>query len=576
MKIYKILFSHLIRYWRKIIATFILSLIFSITTLVLPFLIKQTFQNAVIEKNKLTLLTTVTLFMIAIVIRSISEYYKDYFMSYVGQKVIFDLRNKLFSHLQLLDLNFYTQQKSGTLLSSFINDIMILNSFVSYTIVNLLTEPMVLIGSLIFLFYLHWKLALLSLIIGPFAIYTILSLGKQMKNFTFRLQQKMADITHILQEVIFGVKIVKAFAMEKNEIKKFEQQNRSNFLLSLKTLKILILLPPLVEFLGALSIAFMMWYGGNEVIKGNLSFGALIAFILYLGTVSRPIRTLGGVHQRIQQTLAAGERIFSILDTKPEIVDTKNAISLPKIQGEVAFKNVFFCYEKEMVLKNINFTASCGEIIALVGPSGSGKTTLINLLLRFYDPSQGEITIDGYNIKKLKKQNIREQIGLVTQETILFSGTIKENILYGNPSATFEEIEKAAEIANAHIFISQLPEKYNTEIGEKGVKLSGGQKQRIAIARAIIRNPRILILDEATSALDTESEKLIQEALNKIIHQQTTFIIAHRLSTITEANKIIVLNKGEILNIGTHQELLETSDLYKKLVEMQFDLKLIS
>lgn len=573
MKIYYRLFSYLKPYKFKIIFVFILILIFSISTLILPWLVKNLFQRTIIEKNKSILLPIILIFIIVLIIKTLAEYYKGYFMAEIGQKVIYNLRNELFSHIQYLDLKFYANNKTGEIISRFLNDITVLNTFMGYTIVELVTEPLIFIGSLIFLFYLHWKLTLLSLFIGPFALYTIISLGHQMKNFSERLQIKFADITSILQEAITNIKIIKAFATEKDEIKKFQDENKNNFILAMKTLKILTLLSPLIEFLGSMSIIFMMWYGGKEAIKGNLTPGNLIAFILYLTTISRPLRVLGGCYQRIQQSLVASKRIFEFLDTKQEIKENENAIFLPTIQGKVEFKQVYFAYEEQnMVLKNITFTAEPKKIIALVGSSGSGKTTIINLLLRFYDPLQGEITIDGYNLKEIKLESLRNQISLVTQENILFSGTIKENILYGKKDATFEEIQEAAKIANAHNFILNFPLQYNTQIGEKGVKLSGGEKQRISIARALIKKPKILILDEATSALDTESEKLIQDALFKIIHQQTTFIIAHRLSTIISADKIVVIDKGEILTQGTHQELLTHCKLYKKLVKMQFEL----
>jgi subfamily B ATP-binding cassette protein MsbA len=439
-------------------------------------------------------------------------------------------------------------------------------------LVNLISDPLILLGAIGLIFLIHWKLALYTLIIAPFAIFFTLSLGRRIRKLSRRLQETLGGMTSILQEVITGIKIVKAFAMEQAEIKKFNRENKKFFQLFVKADKLFVLSSPLIELLGALGVSFICWYGGCEVIKGNLSLEMLLVFMVYLGIVSRPIRSVSVFYQQIQHVITCGERIFRILDTPPLIIDKKGARDFKISAGGVEFEKVYFRYQEEKgVLYDINLKVTPGETVAIVGPSGSGKTTLVDLIPRFYEITSGQIKIDGVDIREMKINSLRNQISIVPQEVILFDGTVEENIRYGFRDASFEEIVKASQIANAHSFITKLKDGYRTRIGERGVKLSGGEKQRIAIARAIIKKPAILILDEATSNLDSESEKLIQAALLEILKNQTTFIIAHRISTVINADKIIVLHHGRMVEEGTHQELMKNSRLYKKLYSLQFE-----
>ncbi|MFH1612229.1 MAG: ABC transporter ATP-binding protein [bacterium] len=572
MKFLKILFKYLKPYRFYVILALVFALVFALSNLSLPLILKKLIANTIKSKDKVNLFFSVIGLIIVGIIKFGSNYGKSFFMEYVGQKIIYDLRKNLFKHIQLLPLNFYHDNKTGQIMSRFLNDTNILSNFLGSGLISLISDPLILIGSIVFIFYIHWKLALYILIIAPFAIFFIYSLGKKMRYITNLLQKNIGGITSILQETINGIKTVKAFGMEQEEVNKFEKNNQSYVNIYLRVIKILIISSPLIEFLGLLGVAFICWYGGCEVMNGKLTFESFIAFTLYLGIVSSPLRSISVVYQQIQQASVCSERIFSILNTPVLIKDKKDAKDMASIKGKVEFQEVFFSYDtNKEVLCDINFIVNPGETVALIGSSGSGKTTLIDLLLRFYDPTQGIIKIDDTEIKDIKIESLRKHISIVPQEIVLFAGTVQENILYGNKNASFEEIIEASKIANAHNFITNLRDEYYTEIGEKGARLSGGEKQRIAIARAIIKKPSILILDEATSNLDSESEKLIQESLSKILKNQTTFVIAHRLSTIINADRIIVLHKGKIVENGTHKELMKNNGLYKKFYTIQFE-----
>ncbi len=542
----------------------------SATTLFIPWLVKTFIKDALISHNSVRLNLILGFSLIVVVILALSEYGHRFLMNYLGQRVIFDLRNEVFAHLLRFSLKFYKDQRRGTLISTLTNDIALLQHFILNGIVKLVKEPLIIIGAICILFSLHWKLTIVTFLVAPLIVTVIIKFGRGMKKVVTIAQQKIADVTSVLEEVIWGIKIVKLFTMEEAEKKKFEGCNKKYFDYYLQALKFDSLSAPIIEMMSTIGIILVLWYGGYEVVSGRLKVEELIAFVLYLGTISVPIKGLSSVNLFLQQASVAAGRIFELLDKQEILPESPFAKPLPPVKGKVKLEDVSFAYENELVLNKINLTIEEGEVVAIVGPSGAGKTTLINLICRLYDVTYGSIKIDDYDIREITIKSLHSQVGVVPQETMLFSGTVAENIGYGKLGATLEEIKNAAIIAHADEFIIALPAGYGTYIGEKGVKLSGGQRQRLAIARAILGRKPILIMDEATSSLDTTSEKLVQVALAEIMQHQTTIIIAHRLSTVMAAHRLIVLDKGEVSAIGTHIELLTKSELYKRLYELQF------
>lgn len=571
MTVYIRLINYIRPYLPRVSAAILCIILAAGANLYVPWILKDVIDEVLTAKDMVMLNSIAIGIIVVYLLRGIFFYGQTYLMSFVGQKVIIDIREAIYRHLQKLSLSYYEKRQTGAIMSYITNDVAALQGALVDSMIEMVTEAMTLIGSMGAMFYIHWKLSLLTFITLPLVAHTINIFGKKLRTASSFMQGKAADITSVLQESISAVRVIKSFVREDYEIERFNKENYYNFRAQMKTAQLMATLTPVIEFLAAIGVTVIIWYGGREVINGNLTAGSLIAFLIYVVNISNPIKRLSRVYGNIQRALAAAERVFAVLDTEPEIQDTASAVKLPSIQGHVVFHHVDFEYKPgEPVLSQINLEARPGQMVAIVGPSGAGKTTIVNLIPRFYDPTGGQISIDSFDIRQVTMDSLREQIGIVPQETVLFNGSIYENILYGKLDASPEEIIAAAKAANAHSFIEDLPEGYDTQIGERGAKLSGGQRQRIAIARAILKNPRVLILDEATSALDTESEKLVQEALDKLMIGRTSFVIAHRLSTVQRADVILVMEHGRICERGTHDELLALGGLYSKLYQVQF------
>ena len=553
-----------------------MALVAGLTSL-LMYLIKPTFDKIFTQKNAEMIPYIILIIICCALAKGLFQYYQSYLMAYIGQRTIMDIRNKLYSHLQSLSLDYFIRQRTGQIISRLTNDVMLLQRAIVSVPANLIRGGLTIIGLTALLFYLHWRWAIIIMAVFPLVTLPLRKFGKRLRKISRKSQEKMADIYSLLQERIMGITMIKSFCMEKTEAEKFEKENSNFFKIIMKARRVVAVQSPVMEFIATLGMVSVLAIAAYEVIRGDTTIGTFFAFIGAISTMYKPVKNFAGLNEQIQQALAASERIFRVLDTKSFVVELPNAKVLPPLREKIVLEKVSFSYpqegssrENDLVLENINLEVSKGEILALVGPSGGGKTTVANLIPRFYDPTKGRITVDGQDIREVTLKSLRGQMGIVTQETILFNDTVRNNIAYGDPQAPFERIEASARIANAHEFIMKLPQGYETVIGERGVKLSGGQKQRIAIARAILKDPEILIFDEATSSLDSESELLVQEALDRLMKDHTTFVIAHRLSTIRKADRIIVIDRGRIVEVGRHEELMERSGLYRRLYDLQF------
>ena len=568
------IYLRLLRYLRPYIPQTLMAvacmLMATSASLYVPWIVRDVIDGVLVNKDILLLNAITAGIVVVFALRGFFVYGQTYLMSYVSQKVVIDLREALFRHFQRLSVSYFDRSRTGKVLSYMTNDVGALQGALAQNVIELSTESLTLVGSLVAMFYLHWQLALLTLITVPLVAQAMKLFGKKLRKASGTMQQRAAEITSVLQEMIVSIRLIRLFVREDYETSRFMRENDNNFTAQMKAAQLSATLSPVIEFLAAIAVTVIIWYGGREVINGNLTSGSLIAFLVYAVNISNPVKRLGNVYGNIQRAVAAAERVFEVLDTLPEIEDAPNAIELPSVTGNVSFENVSFEYrDGEPALKNLSIKIPSGQILAIVGPSGAGKSTIANLLPRFYDPQAGIIRIDGVDIKSVTVRSLREQIAMVPQETILFNASIYENILYGRLDADRDAIIAAAKAANAHDFIMQQPDGYDTQIGERGSQLSGGQRQRIAIARAILKDPRILILDEATSALDAESERVVQDALDKLMIGRTTFVIAHRLSTIQRADKILVMEKGRMIECGRHADLLDAGGLYCKLYSLQ-------
>ena len=518
-----------------------------------------------------SLLQLLPLAIIAIFLfRGLARYVNDYFIRTSGQLAIQDIRNELYRKNMGLGLGYFSRNQTGALMSRVLNDVSLMQEGVANVITGLFRDGLGALFLLGTIFYLNWKLALIAFLVLPATVFPAQKIGRRIKNAVRQSQEKIGDLSSILQESFAGIKVVKAFNMEEREISKFSEANRGFYHFLRKSIKYEGLAVPVMELLTSLGIAAVVWASIAMIRKGTLTPEAFLSFIAAMIFLYNPIKKLNSTFNTLQRALAAADRVFESMDMEPEIVDPPSPLPLARAEGRVELVNVSFRYEDENVLTGVSLRADRGEIVALVGPSGGGKSTLVSLITRFYDASEGAILIDGIDIRSLRLRDLLNQVALVDQETILFNDTIANNIRYGRPDAGDAEVEAAARAAFAHDFIAEMPEGYRTSIGDRGVRLSGGQRQRICIARALLKNAPILILDEATSALDTESEQMVQKALNNLMKNRTTFVIAHRLSTIVNADKIVVLEKGRIAESGSHSELLAHDGVYNKLYQMQF------
>ncbi len=572
MKNFKRLLQYILPYKKTLLVAVICIMAAAGTNLYVPMIIKDMIDKVLAEKDMLMLNGIAIAIVVLFFFRGVFYFGQSYLVSFVGERVIIDVRDILFKKFQHMGLAYYDKKQTGEVMSYITNDVAAMQNAIINNLIELVTEGSILIGSLGMMVYLDWKLSLLTLITIPLVGQAMKIFGRKLKQSGTVIQERLADITSLLQESISSVRVVKSFVREEYEIDRFHKQNMLNFKAVMKNAQQMSLLTPVVEFLAALAVTLIVWFGGYEVVNGHITAGSLVAFLTYAVNLANPVKRISRVYGNVQKAMAAADRVFDVMDL-PEIITNKpDAKELPPVEGHVKFDHVGFEYKEGVpALTDVSFDVKPGQMVAFVGPSGSGKSTIANLIPRFYDVNSGSVTIDGMDVRDVTMESLREQIGIVPQETMLFSTTVMENIRYGRLDATDEEVIEAAKAANCHKFIMDLPDGYKTKIGERGLNLSGGQRQRIAIARAILKNPRLLILDEATSALDTESEKIVQAALDDLMVGRTAFVIAHRLSTIFNADKIIVIENGHIKETGTHEELLKQGGLYSTLYKIQFN-----
>jgi len=557
-------------YTKSIIFAFTCLILTSMISLALPLIVRNMINAVVVLKNSDLLNSLTRDLVIIILFQAAFAITHNYILGFIGHRVTADFRIELFSHIQSLSLRFFQSRRVGEILSRMSSDITVIQNALVSIPVAVLRQTITLLGALAIIFYLNWKLTGLILLVLPPLMLFARIFGKRLRNLSEKVQDKIAQALVVLEEVASSIKIVKSYTREPYEKKRFENEIESAFEQSVGKVRISSSFGPLILGLTFLVSTILIWYGGQQVMQGTTTPGELAAFFLYALIMAGPIGTFVKIYTQLQETLGAMRRVNEILDIKPLVNSPENPVKLTSLKGHVCFSEVIFGYEADTpVLNNISFDIRPGKTVALIGPSGAGKSTIVQLLLRFFDPQSGKIQIDGDDLKSLDLESYLSQVALVPQETLLFGGTIRENILYGKLDATDTEMIEASKSANAHEFIVEFSNGYNTLVGEKGAKLSGGERQRIAIARALLKNPKVLVLDEATSALDNQSEMLIQEALEKLMVGRTTFIIAHRLSTVHNADKIIVLDKGSVVESGTHKQLMESEGLYHHLYTMR-------
>jgi subfamily B ATP-binding cassette protein MsbA len=570
MNTFKRLLSYSRPYWLRILFAVVGSSIVGGMDALFAYLSGPIVKQLFATKDWLLLQLLPIVIISIFLVRGLARYLNDYFIRTSGQLAIQDIRNELYRKNMFLGLGYFSRNQTGALMSRVLNDVGLMQEGVANIVTGLFRDGLGAVFLLGMIFYLNWKLALIAFLVLPATVYPAQKIGKRIKRAVGQSQEKIGDLASILQESYSGIKVIKAFNMEEREIGKFVEANRGFYHFLRKSIKYEGIAVPVMELLTSLGIAGVLWASITMIRSGEMTPESLLSFVAAMIFLYNPIKKLNSTFNNLQRALAAADRVFGSIDEAPAIVDPASPVPMTRAEGRVEFSNVSFRYEEENVLNNISLKADKGEVVALVGPSGGGKSTLVSLIARFYDVTEGALLIDGTDIRSFRLKELLNQIALVDQETILFNDTIANNIRYGRPDATDADVEGAARGAFAHDFILEMPDGYATNIGDRGVRLSGGQRQRICIARAILKDAPILILDEATSALDTESEQMVQEALYNLMANRTTFVIAHRLSTILHADRIIVIDRGEIVESGTHAHLLEAGGLYRKLYDMQF------
>jgi subfamily B ATP-binding cassette protein MsbA len=565
------LLGYLRPYWGYMFVALLATVGSGALSLVFPWVI-QNVIDSVLEQANFELLNQITLGLIVVfVLRSLTSLVETYLLNYVGEKLIVDLRTQLYRHLQHLSLGFFVQRGVGELASRMSNDVGAIRSTLTNSVNTFIQQIVIMIGSVIVMLAINWRLSLFIVALTPVIIGIAVAFGFRMRRINTEISDDLAGALNVATESLQNVREVKSFVREPYEIDRHDSAINRAFRAALRLLRLRAVFGPLIAFLGFGGLSLVLWFGGREVIEGRLTGGQLISFLIYGISVAGSLGAMVGLYTSLQEALGATKRVFQLLDTPADVTDAPDAATLPRVAGRITFQNVSFSYdERQEVLHAIDLDIAPGEIIALVGPSGAGKSTMFNLIPRFYDPTSGVLCIDGHDLRTVTQASVREQIGIVPQEILLFAGTIRENIRYGRLDASEDEIIAAAQAGNAHDFILSLPDGYETVVGERGIKLSGGQRQRVSIARAILKDPRILLLDEATSSLDSESEHLVQEALARLMQNRTTVIIAHRLSTTRVAHRVVVLDDGRIAEIGSHDELIMQNGLYARLYALQF------
>ena len=571
IKLFKRIFTYFSPYKVRIFIAIAGMIIVALSDAALAYIVKPVLNDVFIKTDLKMLAIVPAALVLLYLIKGIFRYIQSYLMRYVGQRVIMDIRNRMYEHYQRLSLDYFAANQTGAMMSRITNDIIAMQNALPVA-TDLIRQPFTLIGLIGVAFYMEWKLTLFAVLAMPLMMIPFAVFMKKFRKYSKREQEKMGNISSVLQESISGIKVTRAFGMEEHEINRFNKENMDYFKVRIKTIRAEEFTSPLNEFFGSIGIAFVVWYGGYQVLTGESSPGSFFSFLAACALMYNPIKKLNSANATIQASMAAAERVFQILDTEPSVREKEGALSIDNVKEGIEFKNVSFKYHQDMILNQIDLKVTSGQVVAIVGESGGGKSTLVSLIPRFYDVSEGSISIDGVDLRDLTFKSLRRLTAVVSQETFLFNDTIRNNIAYmpGRESISLDAVITAAKAANAHDFIMAMPEEYDTVVGERGIRLSGGQKQRLSIARALLKDSPILILDEATSSLDSESEYLVQEALNRLMKGRTTFVIAHRLSTVQHADRILVLSKGRIVEEGRHDELLKVGGEYAKLYGRQF------
>ena len=578
-KILKRIIPYIRPYIPHLLAGLVFMLLVTVTGLITPYLEALAIDTFITNTGDLTAearsagIARIALLYLALYVGNwMFSYWQTYFISWAGQNVIYSLRQKMFEHLQKLSFSFYDGVEVGRIMSRVTNDVNALNELVSSGILNVINDVFMLGGTVFIMMRMNWQLALVTFTTFPFLLLIATRFRGRMQKAYHEVRRKAATVNANLQESISGVRVTQSFVREDKNAQRFEEKNQDNMQANMQAAQLNSAFGPLVEIVATLGVCLVVWYGGLLIKADILTIGVVFAFLRYVSRFFMPIRDLSQVYNVWQAATVSIDRIFELLDTEPIVKDSPKAIELPHISGRVQFENVTFGYKPDQpILHNVNITVEPGQTVALVGPTGAGKSSTINLLSRFYDPQEGKVTIDGYDVRDVTQRSLHQQLGIVLQDTFIFAGTVKDNIRYGNPDATDEEVEASAKAVNAHDFIMRLPDGYGTEVHERGARLSIGQRQLISFARALLANPRILILDEATSSVDAYTEVLIQKALETLLKGRTSFVIAHRLSTIRNADRIITIDNGRVVEQGTHEELLQSPNgVYRTLYDMQF------